>query len=255
MLRPCACIILSLSLSTPLLAFAAPESGKAEKAISAEHEKLQADLKNAAILEVQAYRLVSQFYLYGAQGKNASDIASLQKMAKTGGRLALRCDSKAQTAWEQLSDAVNNGALEADGKPSAETHQKIAKKLGALSDSVDNYISDIRKKAKMPPKGPADPLQDLAVKFENVIFNHLSGQDEAEHQRLFAQLNARFNSIAETYKINDGGKSVQEACSKWPVLREAILKSKERNPVFIISRFHDQIADDLNTALESQPRY
>lgn len=254
MLRSRVGIFLMLAVLAPTPGFTAPDSANKDEN-AAIMEKLQLQLKEAALLEVQAWRLASQFYLYGAQGRSAAEMTQLQKFRSTGARMAGRTDSKVQSAWEQLAAAVADGELDTEGKPSAATHKRLTERLEAFTMAMDSYVQELRKGGKLPPKSPAEGLKDTAIRFEGVVLNHLSGADTPEHRKQLAQLGARFESLDAAYPAGESGKAVQEACKKWPVLREAMLKGKDKNPVFIISRFHEQVAEDLNTALNALPRY
>lgn len=256
MLRPCAGILLSLTLMAPTLVMAAPETGNKDSSAAAEAmDKTQTQLKDAALLEVQAWRLASQFYLYGAQGKTASEMSQLQKIRSAGARLSNCCGAKVRSGWDQVATSVMEGSLDDAGKPSPGTHKKIHEALTVLTAALEEQVAEIRKSAKLPARGPAEALQDTSVRFEKLVFNHFSGEDDPEQRKLMNQVNSRFDSLGDTYKIGETGKAVQSACAKWPVLREALNKAKDKNPVFIISRFHDQVSQDLHNALENQPRY
>ncbi|HEX5278058.1 MAG TPA: hypothetical protein VFW42_10355 [Fluviicoccus sp.] len=254
MLRRHACLFASLLLLSSAPTIAASEPGPSGKP-AVDVVKTQTELKDAAMLEIQGYRLASRFYLAGSLGMTNAEITQLQKIRKTGNNLAAQQSAEIRAAWQALESTINESALNPQGKPSEALHKKISERLDALSEAVNGSISEIRKNAKRTPRGPADTLRELAVRFESLIFHHLSGIESAPGQQLLTQANARFDKIDSVYTQGETGKAVRDAGAKWPVLREALLKGKEKNPVFMISRFHDQIADDLDTALAEQPVY
>ncbi|RZU37003.1 hypothetical protein EV700_2867 [Fluviicoccus keumensis] len=235
------------------LAHAAPAAA-AEAQVAVSADKQQALFKAIAQLEVLSYRMASTLYLSAAQGKRVEDMPAVQKLRKECGRLAANGNSAVKSAWGQLDAAITEVALDGNGKPVAGSPQKITDKLNALSETIHQHLLETRKSSKLPVRGPADALRELAVRLETVVFNHLAGLDDTPQRQLVFQTGQRFENIVGTY----GGKTglaLKSASQKWPVLREAISKPSDKSPIFIISRFHGQITEDLDTALEEQPLY